>query len=342
MSSRQHLEGCDHELPPSRAHTAPAYHPGLPAAMLWPLSAAASTSQATAAFLELMMTALTGKNDASPPPPEWATHNVVRLDLPSMQLRDFSEDTAGPATLVCAPFAFHRATVADFAPGYSLVETLMSAGLRHLAVTDWRSATAEMNNFSIDTYLADLNVTVDDLKPPVNLIGLCQGGWLALVYAARFPEKVKRLVLAGAPVDIAAAPSALAQFVAATPHAAFESLVRAGAGWVMGQHLLNAWAALLAATEIGDVLQMPQSAEPLRLRALEARFRHWHAATVDLPGPYYLQVIRWLFQKNQIANNCFMALGRHADLREIKIRPACSRDATTNWCRRSNCSPPSI
>ena len=324
MSGQPHLQGRDRE---QDAHSAQPPHPGLPAAMLWPLSAAASISQATAAALDLMVTALTGKDNESPLPPEWVTPNAVRLELPSMQLRDFSIDTAdmdatGPATLVCAPFAFHRATVADFAPGYSLVETLRSAGLRPLFVTDWRSATAEMSNFSIDTYLADLNVAVDDLKPPVNLIGLCQGGWLALLYAARFPGKVNRLVLAGAPVDIAAAPSPLAHFVAATPHAAFESLVRAGAGRVMGQHLLKAWGPLLAATEIGEVLQMPDDGDPHEARALEARFRHWHAATVDLPGPYYLQVIRHLFQENQIAGNRFMALGRRVDLGDVKI-PIC-------------------
>lgn len=321
MSGREHLKGREAAREPA-AHSVPPRHLGLPAALFWPLSAAASNSQATAAFLDLMVAALTGRDNASSPPPEWVTPNTVKLELPSMQLRNFSEAAAGPATLVCAPFAFHRSTVADFAPGYSLVETLMSAGLRHLSVTDWRSATAAMSNFSIDTYLADLNVAVDDLKPPVNLVGLCQGGWLALVYAARFPEKVNRLVLAGAPVDIAAAPSALAQFVATTPHAAFESLVRAGAGRVMGQQLLDAWGPLLAATEIGEVLQMPQSAAPHETRALEARFRHWHAATVDLPGPYYLQVIRCLFAENQIAGNRFMALGRRIDLRQIRT-PTC-------------------
>lgn len=323
MSSHQHLQGRERE---QDTHSALPHPLGLPAALFWPLSAAASVSQATAAALDLMVTTLTGRDNTSPLPPEWVTPNTVRLELPSMQLRDFSAATAGhttePATLVCAPFAFHRSTVADFAPGYSLVETLLSEGLRRLFVTDWRSATGEMSNFSIDTYLADLNVAVDELKPPVNLIGLCQGGWLALLYAARFPDKVSRLVLAGAPVDIAAAPSTLAQFVAATPHAAFENLVRAGGGRVMGQQLLAAWGPLLAANEIGEVLQMPDSSDPHEAHALEARFRLWHAATVDLPGPYYLQVIRNLFRENQIAGNRFMALGRCANLRDVKV-PIC-------------------
>ena len=30
-----------------------------------------------------------------------------------------------------------------------------------------------------------------EIGPPVDLVGLCQGGWMALVYAARFPGKVR-------------------------------------------------------------------------------------------------------------------------------------------------------
>ena len=58
-----------------------------------------------------------------------------------------------------------------------------------------------MQFLGIDDYLADLNVLIDEIGAPVDLIGLCQGGWMALVYAARFPGKVRKLVLAGAPVD---------------------------------------------------------------------------------------------------------------------------------------------
>ena len=35
----------------------------------------------------------------------------------------------------------------------------------------------------------------------VNLIGDCQGGWLATIYAALYPERVNTLTLAGAPID---------------------------------------------------------------------------------------------------------------------------------------------
>jgi pimeloyl-ACP methyl ester carboxylesterase len=65
-------------------------------------------------------------------------------------------------------------------------------------MADWRSASADMRFLGIDEYLADLNVLVDGVGGLVDLIGLCQGGWLSLVYAGRFPAKVRKLIMAGA------------------------------------------------------------------------------------------------------------------------------------------------
>ena len=58
-----------------------------------------------------------------------------------------------------------------------------------------------MKNYDIDKYLAEINVAVDAVGGSVNLVGLCQGGWMSAMYAARFPRKLQSLVLAGAPID---------------------------------------------------------------------------------------------------------------------------------------------
>ncbi len=334
MSDRQHSQDRDRNAGAGGDTRHAAARPELSApfaSLLWPFAAAASVGQATAAVFDAMTTALSGKDDDGPPP-DWATPSTVRLALPSMLLRDFSRDAASgdstsfdnaePATLVCAPFALHRATVADFAARHSVIETLLDAGLPRLFATDWRSATAEMRHFSIDTYLADLNVAVDDLKAPVNLVGLCQGGWLALVYAARFPEKVNRLAIAGAPVDIAAASSGLSRFVAGTPLAWFEHMVRAGDGLVSGRHLLKAWSVLPTAADIEQVLQIPPATDQQRRIELERQFRRWNVAAVDLPGTFYLQVVHALYKENRIARNRFTALGREIDLRRVTM-PTC-------------------
>jgi poly(3-hydroxyalkanoate) synthetase len=234
-----------------------------------------------------------------------------------MRLRDFSARSDGRAVLVCAPYALHGATIADFAPGHSVVAALRRAG--RVFVTDWRSATPDMRNFSIDTYLADLNVAVDELGPAVDLVGLCQGGWMALLYAARFPAKVSRLVLAGAPIDVRAGESQLSRLVTELPLSAFETVVRSGDGRVLGRHALDLWAPALGHEEADCILQVSHDTAPDRLEFLEQRFDAWYASTVDLPGTYYLQVVNWLFRENQIAEGSFVALGRRIDLADIRV-----------------------
>ncbi len=107
-----------------------------------------------------------------------------------MVLRDYGQPGNGVPTLVDAPHAGHTAAIADYHKGQSLVETLLANGVQHVALTDWKSATPDMKDLEIDNYLADMVVAIDDLGGRVNLVGLCQGGWVSTMLAARFPEKV--------------------------------------------------------------------------------------------------------------------------------------------------------
>jgi pimeloyl-ACP methyl ester carboxylesterase len=132
--------------------------------------------------------------------PKLATPNQTRLDLRTMVLRDYGKP-GGIPTLIDAPHAGHTAIIADYHKGQSLVETLLANGIGHVVLTDWKSATDDMKDLEIDNYLDEVIIAIDDLGGRVNLVGLCQGGWVAAMIAARFPDKVNSLVLAGSPID---------------------------------------------------------------------------------------------------------------------------------------------
>ena len=136
-----------------------------------------------------------------------ATLGQIRIELPTMLLLERSEPVAARAepVLIVAPYAVHEASIADFADRHSVAQILAEGGSEFVALTYWKSATAQMRDYGIDAYLSDLNVAIDDLGGRASLVGLCQGGWLAAAYAARFPRKVVKLVLAGAPIDAGAA-----------------------------------------------------------------------------------------------------------------------------------------
>ncbi len=289
-------------------------------AFMWPALAAASTSELAALIAKRFVGLAMGDvDDAAGREPTWATPNTIALELNSVRLRDFSTAEDGVPVLLCAPFALHGAAVADLAPDHSLVAALREAGMQRLFVTDWRSATLEMRFLGIDDYLADLNVLVDQLGGTVDLVGLCQGGWLSLLYAARFPTKVRKLVLVGAPVDIAAGHSGLSALVDASPLALFHELVKLGDGRVIGRKVLKFWGPETIETEeIRQLLQSPEAVDSPAFAALEATFRDWHAWTVDLPGTYYLEVIEKLYRRNEIAAGRFVALGEPIDLARMQ------------------------
>jgi poly(3-hydroxybutyrate) depolymerase len=288
-------------------------------AFLWPALAAETASELTLAMArEFASFAVGPDTKTNGRAPRWTTDNKVTLELPPVRLRDFSTTPDGAATLVCAPFALHGATIVDFAAHHSLVAALQSAGMSRVFVTDWRSATPEMRYWSIDDYLAALNVLVDELGGAVDLIGLCQGGWLALTYAARFPAKVRKLVLAGAPVDIAAGKSRLSELANNTPISIFKELVELGDGRILGHRMLKFWAPELGRGEIHCLLEPADAINAAPFRRLESRFRDWYAWTVDLPGTYYLQVVGQIFKENRLATGDFAALGRRIDLSKLR------------------------
>ncbi len=286
-------------------------------AFLWPALAAASASEA-AALMARQFAELAGGGARSAAEPDWATPNSIALDLKTVRLRDFSTATIGTPTLLCAPFALHGASITDLAPGHSLVTALRKAGLRRLHVTDWRPADETMRDLGVDDYLATLNVLVDHVGAPVDLIGLCQGGWLALLYAARFPTKVRKLVLVGAPIDIAAAPSGLSQIIAGMPAALFEDLVKLGNGRIIGRKVQKFWGPeTIPPEDMHRLLEVEAPLDSDDFVALRRRFEAWYAWTLDLPGPYYLEGIDKIFKRNALAGGAFVALGERIDLSRL-------------------------
>jgi poly(3-hydroxyalkanoate) synthetase len=293
--------------------------PFLSLAFLWPALMAEQASKFAASMAQEFAKLATAAEPPEPcAEPQWATPNKLALELTTVRLRDFSISPEGVATLVCAPFALHSATIADFAPRHSLVAALQQAGLPRVFVTDWRSATATTRFLSVDNYLADLNVLVDQLGAPVDLVGLCQGGWLALVFAARFPAKVRRLVLAGAPIDIAAGDCALTRLARDTPAALFEEFVELGEGRVLGRHVQQLWDPRAEESEAAHrVLQIADDVVSSEVHRLEAYFLDWYKYTVDLPGTYFLQMVEQVYKENRLATGRFVALGQRIDLGKV-------------------------
>jgi poly(3-hydroxyalkanoate) synthetase len=239
----------------------------------------------------------------------------IRIELPTMLLleRNVEAPVKALPVVIVAPYAVHEASIADFADGHSLAQVIVAGGSDRVALTYWKSATAAIRSFGVDAYLSDLNVAVDDLGGRASLIGLCQGGWLAAIYAARFPRKVAKLVLAGAPIDIGAAGSRISQTLASVSAASIAQALALSGGRVLGSLSYALWS--------DDLLQGFTAEAALQCAddpALVEKFDAWNARTVDLPGAYFLQTAEWIFRENRLALGSFPGLGRRCRLSDIK------------------------
>jgi len=288
----------------------------------WPMAAAIELGEAGMKLLQdNLRYVVKAEEIAAPSKPQWATSNRVLLNLETMRLRDFAPVGYLPTqtpVLIDAPYAGHSSTIADYAKGQSLVETLQAGGLKHVLVTDWKNATDAMKNFDIDKYLSDINTAVDQLGGSVDLIGLCQGGWMSTMYAARFPHKVRSVVLAGAPIDTDAGNGSIKRLAHTLPLSFFEEMVAAGGGRMRGQTMLAGWKNMNPEEQyLGKYLELYQHIEDKNYIQRTETFERWYENPIDLPGAYYLQAIQQIFKENRLAKGQFVGLGKFLSLKDI-------------------------
>ncbi|NJL13864.1 MAG: alpha/beta fold hydrolase [Microscillaceae bacterium] len=256
--------------------------------------------------------------------PEWVSPNEVVGDLHCFKMRKFgTEGSRAIPTLILPPFAGHYSTIADFSETQSLVRHLMEYGIENVYSLDYNSATEEMRYYDIDHYLAELNIMIDDLGDKVNLIGLCQGGWFGAIFTARFPQKVRSLVIAGAPIDTKAGDGFLENMVDQATPFFFKNMVSMGQGLMDGKYMLQGFKSMNPMQHYWqkylDIFKKVQGAknDEKGLKKYED-FEIWYENTLKLPGKWYEQVINELFHKNNFIKGEFRALGQVVNPKSIQ------------------------
>jgi pimeloyl-ACP methyl ester carboxylesterase len=176
----------------------------------------------------------------------------------------------------------------------------------------------DMKDLDIDDYLGELIVAIDDLGDRVNQIGLCQGGWLSTMVAARFSEKVNCLLLAGAPIDTHSGNGPIKRMVRNSPISFYEELVALGGGLMKGQFVLQGWQNMHPRQHyIRDHIDLHEQIDDPGYIAKEEPFESRYENPMNLPGRWYLQAIVQLFKENLPCKGQFVELGHQLDLKRI-------------------------
>jgi poly(3-hydroxyalkanoate) synthetase len=256
--------------------------------------------------------------------PSWSTPHEIVFEAPVARLRDFS--TAGPSsrvvpTLVLPPQAGHDSCIVDYSAEQSQMRTILEAGLTRAYTLDWIGATEATKDATVDDYLEVIDQSVDHAGGHVNLVGDCQGGWLATIYAALRPERVNTLTIAGAPIDFhCGEPVIHAALQALAPNGNltfYRALVAGGGGMLSGEHMLAGFILIQPDNEIGRQLQLLANLQDPAHVARYREFEDWFKHTQAIPGAFYLWIVEHLFRDNELIAGALEIGGEHVDLGRI-------------------------
>jgi poly(3-hydroxyalkanoate) synthetase len=254
--------------------------------------------------------------------PQWYSPNEVVLECPVARLRDFSHGSRANVvpTLVLPPQAGHDSCIVDFSPTQSQMKVIQAAGLERAFSLEWIGATAETSGASIEDYLDFIERSIEHIGGPVNLIGDCQGGWLAAIYAALHPEQVNTLTLAGAPIDFRSGDAVIGDWVEAlggSDLAFYRWVVEQGGGVLKGEHMLNGFILIKPENEIAKQLQLLTHIHDADHLERHRHFETWFKHVQDIPGAFYLWIVEHLFMENRLVAGTLEIRGERVDLGRI-------------------------
>lgn len=213
----------------------------------------------------------------------------------------------------------NRYRVVDLQAGISLVEGLVEQGIT-VYVMDWGDARRIDASIDFEDYvLRWLPRAVDTTGvEQVDLLGYCLGGTLATLFAARFPERVRRLVTVHTPIDFSC-------------ERAHMDLLRrwVDPSWFPVERITGAFGNMPGALiNQGFLWQKPLETMHKPWRTWErfddasfAKFfavlESWNNDQVDVPGAAYRRLIKSLYRDNALAQGRFVLGGQTIDLARI-------------------------
>ncbi len=257
--------------------------------------------------------------------PTWSSPNEIAFETPLARLRDFSSDPHGTLVpvLVLPPQAGHDSCIVDYSTEQSQMRTILNAGHSRAFTLVWIGATASTADASIEDYLDVIDAAVDHAGGRVNLIGDCQGGWLATIYAALRPERINTLTIAGAPIDFHAGEpvihEVLSHLAPGGDLAFYRALIQQGGGVLKGGHMVTGFVMIRPVDELGRQLALLRNLDDSIFVERYCKFENWFKHTQDIPGRFFLWIIQHLFADNELVSRSLRVHDQIVDLRKLDM-----------------------
>lgn len=227
---------------------------------------------------------------------------------------------AGTPVFILPPFAGRGGSVTDSL--FNLCESLGKTTYRY----ELKSATSKTKDLSVSGLIEIIHTCHNKImdihgEVQIDLLGTCQGGWLAAIYTSLYPTSIHKLATFAAPINLKTGCNNAIEKYCETIDIEKHKLAVAMNGGI--QSGLSQWIAfsllapefvyyqryadLMAATMRGDHKAV----------AKWWKMNSWYDSTRDLAGVWFLDVLENHFTKNKLYEGTWEVCGKLIDLSNI-------------------------
>lgn len=260
---------------------------------------------------------------AHPDPQVGATPADVVYSQDAMTLlryRPMVDETAiHPVPVLLVYALINRHILLDLEPGRSFVQNMLQSGI-DVYLIDWGRPTAADRYLDMGDYL---NGYLDDALEcirnrtgtgGINLMGVCMGGTLSVIYTALHPEKVKNLITLATPTQFDVDGAVLFSWAKRMD----PDKIVAVHGNLPGDLANILYLLAVPVDTVNKYVQFFENIENPKFLDTFLRMEKWIFDSPDMAGEVFRQYIGDLLQKNLLIQNRFVLDGQHVDLRNIR------------------------
>lgn len=214
----------------------------------------------------------------------------------------------------------NRHDVLDLQPDRSLMKKLLEEGL-DIYIMDWGYPTQADKYLTMEDYIDGyMNDAVDFIRrkhkvPKIHKQGICQAGTYSMIYASRYPEKLKSLTTYVAPFDFGENENMLYKWA---KHIDIDAMVD-NVGTISGEMIDSAFSMLKPSMNVSKYIGVMDSLEDEDKLLNFLRMESWKQDLPAIPGEMYRKYIKDLFRDNLLIKGEMTLGGKLINLKNMTV-----------------------
>lgn len=207
----------------------------------------------------------------------------------------------------------------DIQPDRSYIRNLLDAGL-DVYLIDWGNPTKVDKYLSIDDYVNTyINNCVDFIRKKnrvekINILSICQGGTLSVIYSSLYPNKVKNLVTHVTPIDFSTNDGLLFRW---SKDMDFDKIVEGFGGLIPGDFLNQGFDMLKPMMKLQKQQTLTNSLDDKDKLMNFLRMEKWISESPDQAGECFKEFMKSLYQENKLIKGELEVGGKKVNLKNL-------------------------